>query len=283
MTEKEFSLKEHDFGRSLEHSDLYFLTRQQALACICMLEIGGARIDPSYLYAGFAVSAGNSIFVAECILSDPGTKVPQHAIRRIVGILGIPGIHILISPEELQVKKQTEDFRAIEHAPYDFKREDNFRGVSLHLSPTSWKIPVPLTSQPVGNIDQDLFLAEAVVSVRDKGHWYADIDILKAVSPSKQVVKARCRCGKKTQRALEDYTSIDTFEELLDPPETPGVVRAYKNWPARLAACCIVRQKLNANGGIILPDGDIECWSCLKQEVSDWRRDSDDEPPILID
>ena len=88
----------------------------------------------------------------------------------------------------------------------------------------------------------------AVVSVHDKGQWFADIDVLKATASSQLVVSRRCHCGKKTQRTLHDYTSIDTFDELLDPPETPGIARAHNNWAARLAAVCIVLQKLDTTG-----------------------------------
>lgn len=242
------------------------LTRPQALAGICMLELGGASVSTSYLERAFAVSAGNSIFVAECLLSDPSERVPDYAIRRIVGNLGKPGISILVSPGNLKVKERTNDFRAIEHAQYDMVRSDSFPGVSLHLSLTEWSMAVATLDHVYGHIDRDIFLIEAAISVHDKGQWYADIDILDEVySFSLPVLKGHCRCGNPNRSPPRAYTSIDTFDELLDPPESVGIVRAHKNWPARLAAACIVRQRLNKDGAFFLSCKDIECWTCLER------------------
>ncbi|KAJ9630131.1 hypothetical protein H2204_008636 [Knufia peltigerae] len=253
------------------------LTRPEALAGICMLELGGASVSTSYLHRAFAVSAGNSIFVAECLLSDPSERVPDHAIRRIVGNLGKPGISILVSPRNLKVKERTDDFRAVEHAQYDTVRSDSFPGVSLHLSLTEWCMAVATLDHVYGHIDRDIFLIEAAISVHDKGRWYADIDILDDVySFNLPVLKGHCRCGNPTKSPPRAYTSIDTFDELLDPPESVGIVRAHKNWPARLAAACIVRQRLNTDGAFFLSCKDIECWTCLERLFDDGDDDDDD-------
>ncbi|KAK6387382.1 hypothetical protein LTS17_000650 [Exophiala oligosperma] len=254
------------------------LTRPEALAGICMLELGGASVSTSYLHRAFAVSADNSIFVAECLLSDPNERVPDHAIRRIVGNLGKPGISILVSPRNLKVKERKDDFRAVEHAQYDTVRNDSFPGVSLHLSLTEWCMAVATLDHVYGHIDRDIFLIEAAISVHDKGRWYADIDILDDVySFNLPVLKGHCRCGNPTKSPPRAYTSIDTFDELLDPPESVGIVRAHKNWPARLAAACIVRQRLNTDGAFFLSCKDIECWTCLERLFDDDDGDDGDD------
>ncbi|OAL29152.1 hypothetical protein AYO20_09305 [Fonsecaea nubica] len=137
--------------------NLDWVSRRDALACVCMMEMGGIQIDRSLFNRALAVAAGNSIFVAESLLSDPSQKQPDCAIRRIAGNLGRSGVSILISPETVMVKEKTRDFRAVEHAPYDYRREDNFGATSLHLSLTEWRVPVVLSSSKVGNIDQDIF------------------------------------------------------------------------------------------------------------------------------
>ena len=37
-----------------------------------------------------------------------------------------------------------------------------------------------------------------------------------------------------------DYTSVDSWDELLDIPENVGVFRAHGNWAARLEAVSIL-------------------------------------------
>ncbi|KIW87064.1 uncharacterized protein Z519_12361 [Cladophialophora bantiana CBS 173.52] len=220
------------------------ISRTDALARICMMEARGISIDTSLFDRAFAIATGNSIFVAESLLSDPSRHLPGYAVRRIVGNLGRPGISILVSPETVMVKEQTRDFRAGEHAPYDNRREDNFRGTSLHLSPAEWKVPIVLASEIVGNIDQDIFRLEAIVSVHDRGRWYGDIDRVSALEARGHLSYTNdgCSCRGRQWRFQAESTGIDNFEELLDPPDTVGIFRAHKNWPARLAATCIATQ-----------------------------------------
>ncbi|KAH0837707.1 hypothetical protein FOPE_04933 [Fonsecaea pedrosoi] len=177
IAESRFCILEYDVTDVTSYS----ISRRDALACVCMMEMGGDPIDTSLFDRAFAVAAGNSIFVAESLLSDPSQTQSGCAIRRIAGNLGRPGVSILVSPETVMVKEKTRDFRAVEHAPYDYRREDNFGATSLHLSLTEWRVPVVLSSSKVGNIDQDIFQVEAVVSVHDKGRWYGDIDVLAAL------------------------------------------------------------------------------------------------------
>lgn len=58
------------------------------------------------------------------------------------------------------------------------------------------------------------------------------------------------------------YTSIDNWDELLDPPEGNNTVRARGNWVARLAATCIVMQD-NPERSALLVNPKVDCMSCL--------------------
>jgi hypothetical protein len=59
-------------------------------------------------------------------------------------------------------------------------------------------------------------------------------------------------------------TSIDNWDELLDPPtNTICVVRGRKNWLARLAITCVA---LRSDFITILLPGD-PCWSCCQELI----------------
>lgn len=159
------------------------------------------------------------------------------------------------------------------------------KGLSLHLSLTDWRVPVPQGA--VGLIDQDGFLTEGVVSVHNQGRWYADIDVLRALEEApRRLMRVECECDirKETGHETSQNTSIDSFDELLDPSnETPGVVRAYNNWAARLATFCIVFQKINEEGAFIIDKSD--CVKCSLDQVWAVRRTygNEENPTIVID
>jgi len=232
----------------------------QAIACILTFESGGIRAMPSELESVMAVSSCNSIFIAGALLSDPTKIVKGPDIRHVTGNVGKPGITLLVSPQNPLVKPPSRDFRAATHAEYDHKRSDNFSGTSLHLSFTKWTLP--LNGGEYGLIDQDIFLAEAVVSVRDCGRWIADIDVL-GVRPEEYVINIACKCNHRNKFFVKACTSIDSWEELLDPPLAVGIFRAHENWAARLAAICILKQK-NMVSRVVIVDHNADCLTCLE-------------------
>ena len=236
-------------------------SQAQAIACILTFESGGVRSFPEQLESVMAISSRNSMFIAGALLSDPAKVVKGPDIRRVIGNVGKPGITLLVSPQNLLVKPPSRDFRLITHADYDYKRLDSFSGTSLHLSFTKWLFP--LSRGEYGLIDQDIFLAEAVVSVRDSGRWIADIDVVGA-QPENYVWNIACQCNNRNESFSKAYISIDTWEELLDPPLAVGIFRANGNWAARLAAICILKQK-KADSRVFLLDKDTTCLACIDQ------------------
>ena len=234
-------------------------SQAQAIACILTFESGGVRSDPKQLESVMAISSRNSIFITGTLLSDPAKAGKGPDIRRVVGNVGKPGITLLVSPQNLRVKPPCRDFRVIPHADYDYQRLDSFSGTSLHLSFTNWM--VPLNDGEYGLIDQDIFLAEAVVSVRDRGRWIADIDVV-GVRPEDYVFKIGCQCNNRNKSFSKAYISIDSWEELLDPPLANGIFRAHGNWAARLAAICILKQKKHSR--VFLLDKDTACLTCVE-------------------
>ena len=125
----------------------------------------------------------------------------------------------------------------------NYKRPDSFSDTSLHFSFTNWMFL--LSDGEYGIIGQDVFLAETVVSVRDSGHWIADIDVVGARRDN-YVFKVACPCNDRNESCSKAFIWIDTWEELLDPPLAIGIFGAHGDWVARSAAICILKQKLIA-------------------------------------
>lgn len=242
------------------------------LAGILYCEADCLQVDPRILTNVFAVCSGNSLFVNERLLNDPGCFEPIKGFRHLVGSIGHPGISLLVSPILPAVREPTKDFRVIPHAPYDRKREDNFRGTTLHLNLTGWSIPVVTTT--ANTIDQNLCKIEAVVRVFDGAAWVADIDVLRAREEVGTGDSCCCNClaeARSEDQANTDVISIDTWEELLDPPLLPSVFRAHGNWAARLAARCILEQK-GLLSRVIVAEKPIQenqksslCFRCLQE------------------
>jgi hypothetical protein len=244
---------------------LLLTSRAQTFACIAMFESGGLDLDPVFLEGVFAMSSGNSLFVAGALLTDPAISLPAFDVKRITGNIGSPGISMLVSPDQPRMKSPTNDYRAVLHADYDYKREDNFGGTSLHLGFTHWKLPI--SSGVLGLIDQDVYMHEAVVSVHSCGAWVADIDVLTALRKPPVVLSGSCQCARAKEHFRSDHTSIDCWDEILDPPDNTGIIRAHGNWAARLAAVCILFQMPDTWKVALVDDEEVTCWDCLENRV----------------
>ena len=210
-----------------------------------------------------AVSARNFKFLAGAMLSNPVKVVKGPDIRRVIRDVVRPGKTLLLSPPNLLVKPPSPDCRLITHADYDYNRLDSFPGTSLRPSFTKWMFP--LNDGDYGLIDQDISLAEAMVSVRDSGCWIADIDVVDA-RPENYFYNIACQCNNRNESFSKAYISIDTWEELLDPPLAVGIFRAHGNWAARLAAICILKQK-KADSRVYLLDKDTACLACIETQT----------------
>ena len=238
--------------------------RSQTFACIASLESGILNLDPSNLTLTFAMCSENSIYVAGTFLSDPFDVVADYDVRRIVGNIGHSGVCMLVAPQGPKIRPLSDKFNMVNHAPYDLKREDNFKGTSLHLSFTEWILP--MDTEGTRTIDQDVYFVESVVSVMDRGEWVADLDVLCVDFESLRRFDTDSKCpGNHDETTVYDYTSLDSWEELLDGPQTVGVFRAHGNWAARLAAVSIISQKGQAHCiGVFGPKK--TCLKCMENE-----------------
>lgn len=266
------------------------LTRSEAFACVARCESGTRDLDPRSLREVFAMSSGNSLYIAGDLLCDPCEHPQPSDIRRVVGNIGRAGITFLIPPPEVRVRKANpERWMAINHNTFDGKLENYFQQTSIHLSFTAYEAPL-IGSNPRHTIDRDIVLVESLVSVYDGGTWVAELDILKAFGKPRMLrvdpnhiygvncnflnKEERARGGRGGRKAFQDaskagsclavVTSIENWDELIEAPSSGViVVRAHKNWLARVATTTIcVRMGFTP---IILPED--PCWTCCAELV----------------
>ncbi|KAI4702208.1 hypothetical protein J4E81_002570 [Alternaria sp. BMP 2799] len=240
--------------------------RNESFGCIALLDSGVVDLVPEDFSHAFALCSEDTIYVPAVVLSDPFISVTDHEMRSITGNIGRQGISILVSPVEPRIRELSNNYELVSHEPYDFKREDNFGATSLHLSFTDWT--VPLATEDTRMIDHDAHAVEAVISIHDRGVWVGDINILDVDFRDMLRFKPMTSCkGNHGQDCDVDYTSIDSWEELLDEPNGVGVFRAHGNWAARLAAVSILSrgQTGGYNFGVLGPEP--LCLRCLEEEL----------------
>jgi len=237
--------------------------RSSVLGCIAYFESGTLLLPPRDLEETLAIASGNSIFVIGALISDPFDVVPESTVKRIVGNIGSTGICMLIAPVDPQIRPLGDQYNLVTHAAYDGERENNFKSTSLHLSFTEWKLPVDVKGAGPRMIDQEAYFVESVISVLESGKWVADLDILCIDFLALTRLRMETQCSGHPHRHLDyDYTSLDSWEELLDTPMSVGIFRARGNWAARLAAVSILSQKGQAHSiGVLGPEP--FCLECL--------------------
>ncbi|KAI1410288.1 hypothetical protein F5Y13DRAFT_202429 [Hypoxylon sp. FL1857] len=280
------------WGKKLNRAHQF--TKSTVFSCIAMMETGAVNLDAIKLDHVFALSYGDSLFVSSRLLRDPYTNVPDHAVTRIVGNVGRPGLSLLVPPTtEALVRPLSSSYRAVNYELFDGNREDDFKGTTLHLSFTSHEFPLDYGA--TGIIDHQVFLVESIISVHDSGKWVADLDVLKLfaerndrLSNSRPCRRGICQHGDDArQAALDEFSTIDTWEEILDTPPSIGIIRAHKNWPGRLAASIVPSQKpadddivsdetndpdngsprLGSQRAVILENGEDTCWVCVHRRL----------------
>ncbi|KFA62410.1 hypothetical protein S40285_06408 [Stachybotrys chlorohalonatus IBT 40285] len=262
------------------------LNKSMVFSCIAMLETGNVSLPAEKLDHVMALSSGSSLFVLTRLLADPNTELPDCAVTRIVGNIGRPGISLLIPPAVDPLSRPlSNSYRAVRYETFDGNREDNFTGTSLHLSFTSHELPLDYGA--AGIIDHQVFLVESVVSVYNAGQWVADLNPLKLFEVSSlqrlRIPRRRsdglCKHPEDTYKTiLERFTTIDTWEEVLDTPPSPtiGLIRAHKNWPARLATSLLLpRPRRNED----TDDSDAEAGAATDTEI---QRPGQEKPRLLV-
>ncbi|KAJ3573683.1 hypothetical protein NPX13_g4613 [Xylaria arbuscula] len=280
------------------HGNDYSQDKSRVFSCVAMMETGTVNIDASNLQEVFALSYGNSIFVSSRLLKDPSIEVPDDALTRMTGNVGRPGLSLLIPPPSgALVRPLSTNYRAVSYEVFDGKRQDNFKGTSLHMYFTSHQFPLDYGTN--GIIDHQVFLVETVVSVYDSGKWVGDLNIGRVFQSESNPgcgvqtktslgVLRRCQHTKEAVEAsLVNFSTVDTWEEVLDTPPSVAVIRAYKNWFTRLAAYTIINQEQLGKGletednetleedegqspqrkALVVEDNANVCWACVYKQT----------------
>ncbi|KAL5313167.1 hypothetical protein ACEPPN_018900 [Leptodophora sp. 'Broadleaf-Isolate-01'] len=281
------------FPGSTKYSQLGWLTRTQAFACIAFFESGGLDLVPDNLTKVICLSSGSSLYVAEALLRDPWIRANQGQIRRLTGNIGRAGLTLMVPPANPRVCKfDPESWQLINHSKFDGKLVDAFHSTSLHLSFTEYELPVDTGIH--GGRDHAAYFLESLVSVYNGKDWIADLDVL-AMFENKHLHRLP-RCPFADYDCKESYikkpgapeyrdhksqdiaalrssgplTVIENWHEFMDPPTHLSIVMAHGNWYARLAAVAINVQRRHST--CLLSPGSTACWACFQE----WRQSRKD-------
>ena len=282
----ELSIVSKPLGEAKWATEPYYeISRSRAFSCVAWFENNGLNIEPEDLQHVMAISVRDSLFVAETLVRDPYDEQTEHVIRRAVGNVGRSGIAFLVSPNNLMTDGfNYASWRQVNHAEYDGKVEDNFKGTTLHLGFTGYELP--LDTGDKGLFDVEAFFLETVVRAFDRGKWVADIDPLVGYENSTQFQIGNISepCTHNVGQAADfskfmPLSSIDNWNELLDQPNNSYVVRANGNWLARLAITALEMAKTKERKAILAIARDRICWACLGK---DWDLLNKDKVLIIV-
>jgi len=265
-------------------SGIYQLSRAEKFSCLALFESGSCNLRPDLLNLVMAMSVGNGLYISDCLLKDPVRHTYHDGIRRAVGNIGRPGISMLYSPADVQIRPQKLDsWMLIDLKPFKGELVDSFSSTSIHLSFTGYEVPISVN--PGGERDIEATLIETAVSVLDRGQWVADIDILGG-RRSDEPKSAGCIFSWKNPTSLgyfprpqrtdlidrltecdhgdtlpEDFPflRIGNWDEVLSDLEEPTIVTTHQNLFARLAVAAVCMQKDRRT--FILPKD--SCMKCL--------------------
>ena len=176
---------------------------------------------------------------------------------------------MLVLPQNLMMREpDPASWENIGAENFNAREEDTFKQTTLHLSFTGSSFPL---FEDGGTMYEHLVsLVESVVSVHDHGIWVGDVDILSTVEKIDRLSPQQ-PCGHQPEAVpAQGLISLESWDEILDPPRADSVVRASGNWPARLAASAALRHSLNGEKDgpfplkttiVVLPRS--VCWTCL--------------------
>lgn len=249
------------------------LTLSQAFACIAMFDSGTCNLDPDSLSQVFALSSGNSLYIAATLLCDPIEKPGTAEIRRVVGNVGRSGMTFLISPPDVKTREaDPEQWMSINHTPFDGEPESHFGNTSIHLSFTNYEIPLVPDDNHQHIIDRIFVLVETLVSVYDGPTWVGEVDMLKTFA-GRDICRVQNPVCSNVEKAVSyeavvrefprlAATSIENWDELIEAPTSGTIaVKSHKNWLARLAITAMAVQ----HGFTPLVLSEDVCWTCCSR------------------
>ncbi|KAK8015592.1 hypothetical protein PG991_008480 [Apiospora marii] len=220
------------------------------------------------------ISAGDSIFVPEQLLWDPMQTETRNSFTRILGNIGRPGCVMFFSVESPITSPLDASFwRIADPQIFDGAPTDLFQNTSMHLSFTNWERPLE-GFRSGGNQDVEIALIESVLSIRERGRWIGDVDVLPALrSNIIYRLGPQLPCShSRTEAPQAHMTSIESWDELREFSAGNVVVRAHGNWIARLAATAYLaqsaeRDRRHSIRRITVCPSSV-CWKCMDSYVA---------------
>lgn len=166
----------------------------------------------------------------------------NHELKRVTGNVGQPGLTLLIPPDDPVVPAVEESsWRVISTSKFNGLAEDSFAHTSMHLLFTEYYFPLVRASDGQGQ-DKLVHYLGSVVSIHDAGRWIGDVDLQKCLA-SRFFTRERpgsCKQDHGTSIGGTGIRSIESWEDVVDPPPGDAAVRAHGNWVARLATTAIL-------------------------------------------
>ncbi|CVL04921.1 uncharacterized protein FMAN_12946 [Fusarium mangiferae] len=199
---------------------------------------------------------------------DPSDDVKDYELKRFTGNIGRSGLTLLIPPKTPMIMKLEEtSWRVMSSSEFDGKSENYFPKTSMHLSFTEYYVPL-VQSGDVQEQDSQVFLLESVVSIYDAGRWIGDVDVLKCLASPlvSYMPEISCR-GNHPGYKFVGISSLETWDDVLDPPLGDGIIRAQGSWLARLAIVTIFVEAQEATDGErISVLSSNTCWGCSRPD-----------------
>ncbi|KAL8850111.1 MAG: hypothetical protein Q9221_004928 [Calogaya cf. arnoldii] len=269
-----------------KHPFRHQLSKAQTFACIAMLDTGTSNFDPNGLKNVFAISSGNSIYVGGPLLCDPYEIGEHFEVRHIAGNIGRAGLSLLVPPPNPKIRKLAPGtWNQLNYCAFDGKQENSFSQTSIHLSFTAYELPLQTESTDQHIIDRPARFIETLVQVFEGESWIADLDVMAALqseSISRFVCGSTFDCNKTFIEVFGDFhamVSIDNWEEFLEQSEVSDmVIRAHKNWLARLAFTVTSVQQ--GRPLMLLPAD--PCWSCLSRKLTSLDATVEKRPTLIL-
>ncbi|KAI1330651.1 hypothetical protein F5Y16DRAFT_362334 [Xylariaceae sp. FL0255] len=157
---------------------------------------------------------------------------------------------------------------------FNGKRENALSSTSMHLSFTNWERAID-QSKEQGTQDSQCRKMESIISIRKKGKWIGDVDVVTALrSHNVYFMAPQPPCAHPLDVApVKNMVSIEYWEDISDIPAGLVVVRAHGNWLARLAATAFLAQQADTGQSAIrritiCPSR--VCWQCVTTRLTKW-------------
>ncbi|KAL3459216.1 hypothetical protein BJX64DRAFT_301507 [Aspergillus heterothallicus] len=259
-------------GHSVESIYPSPLSRQQVFASILQFQSGTISVSVDEMDSVMAISSGNSLFIADRILNDPlpPDGMPSCAVTHAIGNVGRPGIALLVAPEEPDIREHdVEKWHVVNHNPFDgISSRGVFEGSSLHMAFTGWEGPLRVRG-PSAFRGMEAYHLETRISAYDGAEWVADLDILKSLKETPNLrtlglYNEACSHLPSVEHCGVEFVSVDCWEELLSPADSPMVLRSGSSWMARLTGLSIACSK--GLRCFILPTHKEFCWTCIVEQ-----------------